>query len=85
MTAFKVTTNIQNTTEEDRMIIQQAHRISNEVMKLRSEIVGEATPIECVCESVEEFTMLKEFRASKYNYRMERIKVLQKRFTKTFH
>ena len=88
MSVFKTASTVPQSSqlsENDLAIVARAKQIANEVNQLNTDLIGNITPLDAVAQNIEEITMLKEFRMSKYNYRMEKIKLLKDRFNKTFH
>jgi hypothetical protein len=71
--------------ESDLAILARAKQIASEVNQLNTDLIGNISPLDTVAQSIEEVAVLKEFRMSKYNYRMEKIKSLKNKFNKTFH
>lgn len=87
MSVFKTQSSVQQSqlSEQEVEILKRAKQLANEVNTLNCDLIGNITPLDAVAQNLEEMTMLKEFRMSKYNYRMEKIKLLKDRFSKTFH
>jgi len=89
MSVFKTASSLpqvpQQVNDMDLLIVNKAKQIASEVNQLNTELIGNITPLDAVAQNIEEIAMLKEFRQSKYNYRIEKIKLLKDRFVKTFH
>ena len=83
MSVSKTSTNVLQIGENDLLIISKAKQIASEVNSLNTDLIGNVEPIECVAQSIEEITVLKEMRMSKYNYRLERIKTLKRKVNKS--
>ena len=84
MSVFKTPT-CQQLTEQDLKILSTCKELANEVNQLNTDLLGNITPLDAVAQNIEEMAMLKEFRMSKYNYRMKKLKLLKNRLSKSFH
>lgn len=67
--------------EQDSEIVEKAKKTAKSMNKLKIELVK---PVDTVAEDVEEMVILLEYRKSKTNQKLEKIKTLKKRFSKVF-
>lgn len=74
-------------TYEEYEIIKKVRQLTNETNRLAqtSDMVHQIEPFETCAMCVEEVMMLLEFRLSRYNYRMDKIKLLKDRWKRIFH
>lgn len=74
-------------TYEEYDMLKRSRQLAKEVNRLAatSEMIHPIEQFETVALCVEEMVMLLEFRLSKYNYRMDKIKLLKDRWKRIFH
>jgi hypothetical protein len=74
-------------TVDEYEIIKRIRLITKEINRLSitQTRVDPIEPAETVIQCWEEMVMLLQFRASKYNYRMDKVDMLLKRWNKIFH
>lgn len=70
--------------DDDLLIVQKAKDLSKDVNHLNNELLGTMNPIDAVALNIEEYTLLKEFRDSKLNYRLERVRTIRNKMKKMF-
>lgn len=64
--------------------LQKAQEVMNEANELQSELLGTVRLMDCIVQNLDELALLQEFRRSKYNVKLEKIKALKSRFNKSF-
>ena len=86
MSACKISSNLQSLTEMDITILNRAKQVANEVNSFSSntDLLGLVSPLECIAQNIEEITVLKEMRNSKYNTQVKKIKLLKGKMNRTF-
>lgn len=84
MSVFKTTSSHTSFTESDMLVMARAKKIADEVNQLRTDLMGVITPLDAVAQNVKEVALLQEFRYSRYNTKLDKIKTLKQRFSKTF-
>jgi DNA anti-recombination protein RmuC len=84
MSALKMASTVNQLSENEMEILKRAKELSNEVNRLNTSLIGSVNPLDTVAQNIEEMVVLLELRHSKYNYRMEKIKLLKNKFSKTF-
>jgi hypothetical protein len=65
---------------KSQQVIDTARKVAQEVNNIG--VLGEADYAQMVCQNTDEYVALYEFRLSKFNYKLERVKGLQKLFGK---
>lgn len=65
---------------QSQTLIDTARRIAQEINIIG--LLGTVDYSQMVCQNTDEFVALYQFRQSKYNYKLERVKGLQKLFAK---
>ena len=85
MSVLKTQSSVPQLSEMEVEILRKAKAVANEVNQLNTDLIGNITPLDAVAQNIEEISVLKELRVSKYNYRMEKIKLLKERMQKAFH
>jgi len=76
MSVFKAST---GNPMEDVEMFSKMRAVVNEINKLR-EVIGEpmARVSDLICESIEEYTVINEYRKSKINYQLQKLAQLKK-------
>lgn len=82
MSVQKTASSFQQLSDEESSILQKCKEIANEVNKLDTELLGKMTPLDAVVSSIEEYALVKEFRASKMVYKLEKVKFLKEKIGK---
>lgn len=70
--------------DEDHQVLKRAHCVANDVNEMNTELLGNVRPIDVVAQNFEEVAILKEFRCSKMNFKLEKIKFLKSKMSKSF-
>lgn len=85
MSVLKAASNLQPKMEDDDvLLVLKAKEMANEVNMLNTELLGQLRPLDAIAQSLEEMTLLVEFRRSKFNFKLEKIKALKQKFNKSF-
>jgi len=76
--------NLPQLSDTDQLILNKTKDVATEANLLQSDLFKPTSPYDCVCQSLDELTVLQEFRQSKFNYKIERLKQLKNKMSKSF-
>jgi hypothetical protein len=85
MSAYKLSSTMQPSNkenEEQKNLIEKLFRICNEINF--HGVFENVNPEDLICLNIDEYTALKSFRESKYNFTRERVNLLKKVLSKAF-